>query len=75
MSELKSLKGQYKFDEWNLFFGNDEINKCKGTFVLHVVDKSPTFESWIREEKRNSVFTYGYFRCEWKCLAKAKEYE
>lgn len=73
MSEKKSLKDQYKIDEWNLFFCNDEINKCKGTFVLHVVDKSPTFESWICEEKRSSVYTIGYFRCEWKRHAKAKE--
>ena len=64
--ELKSLREAYKFDKWNLYFGNDKINKCKGTFVLHVADKSPTFESWIKDENKQAVYTYGYFKCVWK---------
>lgn len=63
MSELKSLKEAYKFDKWDLFFGDDEINKCKGTFVMHVADKSPAFESWIKDEHKNETYTFGYFKC------------
>ena len=66
MSELKSLKEAYKFDKWDLFFGNDEINKCKGTFVMYVVSSSLTFHNWIEEECKKSTYTYGYFKCVWK---------
>lgn len=66
MSELKSLKEAYKFDKWDLFFGNEEINKCKGFFVLRVVSQSPTFESWIKEERKKSTYTKGFFKCVWK---------
>lgn len=65
-TELKSLKAQYKFDKWNLYFGDEEINKCKGIFVLYVVNDSATFDNWIQEENEKSVFTSGYFRCEWR---------
>lgn len=66
MSELKSLREAYKFDKWDLFFENDEINNYKGMFVLYVVDKSPMFESWIKDEHKNAVYTCGYFKCVWK---------
>lgn len=66
MSELKSLREAYKFDKWNLYFEDEEINKCKGTFVLYVVNNSLTFESWIKEERKASTYTYGFFKCVWK---------
>ena len=66
MSELKSLREAYKFDKWDLYFGNEKINKCKGTFVLHVVSRSPTFESWIEEESKKATYTNGFFSCVWK---------
>ena len=45
MKELKSLREAYKFDKWNLYFGDEKINKRKGTFVLYVVNNSLTFEN------------------------------
>lgn len=66
MSELKSLREAYKFDKWNLYFDNEEINKDKGIFVLYVVNNSPTFEKWIKDENKKAVCTHGYFKCVWK---------
>lgn len=66
MSKIKSLKDLYKFEKWDLYFGEEKINKCKGTFVLYVVNNSLTFESWIKEEVINETFTNGFFKCVWR---------
>lgn len=66
MSEIKSLKDLYKFEKWNLYFGEEKINKCKGTFILYVVNNSLTFESWIKEEDIKSIYTNGFFKCVWR---------
>ena len=66
MKELKSFREAYKFDKWNLYFADEKINKCKGTFVLYVVNNSLTFENWIKEECKASIYTYGFFKCVWK---------
>lgn len=55
----------YKFEKWDLYFIDEKINKCKGVFVLYVVNNSLTFENWIKEEEINETYTNGFFKCVW----------